>query len=140
MELDRAWEKYTGGPPIAYHDRIHVTLSGKGKLHLNRNTHRLLGKPLRVLLYFNRAKDTIGVRPAHDRLAEAFPVREFGQYSYAVYIGSFCRHFGIKLTSTERFIHPEISSEGLLTLNLAETVTVGGWQRRPKPNAEARTK
>jgi hypothetical protein len=129
MELDREWEKYTGGPFVAYHDRVHVTLSERGKLLLNRNTYRLLGNPKRVLLYFNRAKDTIGVRPAHERLAEAFPVRELGE-SFVVYIGTFCRHYGIRLTTTERFTHPELTAEGLLTLNLSNTVTVSRGPRK----------
>ena len=129
--MDREWEKYTGGPFVAFQDRIHVTLSGKGKLLLNRNTHRLLGKPQRVLLFFNRKKDTIGVRPAHERLAEAFPVHETGD-SFVVYTGNFCRHFGIRLSTTERFILPEITNDGLLVLDLANTVTVGGWRRKQK--------
>lgn len=131
MELDREWEKYAGGPFVPYNERIHVTLGDRGKLLLNRNTHRLLGSPKRVLLYFNRAKHTIGVRPAHERLAEALPVREMNE-SFVIYAGAFCRHFGIRLTTTERFTHPEFTPEGLLTLNLSETVTIGGWQRKQK--------
>ncbi len=129
MNLDREWEKFDGGPFVPFADRMYVTLSGKGKLLLNRKTHAVIGKPERVLLYFNRKKDTIGIRPAHERLAEAFPVRETGG-SLIVYCGTFCRHFGIKLSTTEKFIAPDISPEGLLVLDLSNTVTVGGYKRK----------
>ena len=95
----------------------------------------MLGKPQRVLLYFNRKKDTIGIRPAHERLAEAFPVRETGG-SYVVYCGVFLCHFGIKLSATEKFTGADINNQGILELNLANTVTVGGFKRKLRQNRE----
>lgn len=135
MELDRDWEKFNGAPFIPFADRIHVTLSGKGKLLLNRKAHAIIGKPQRVLLYFNRKNDKIGVRPAHDRLETAFPVREAGE-SFVVYIGNFCRHFGIRLTTIEKFVHPDLSDDGVLVLDLSNTITVSGYQRKRRPSAE----
>lgn len=129
MNIDTDWEKFDGGPFVPFADRMYVTLSGKGKLLLNRKAHAAIGKPERVLLYFNRKKDTIGIRPAHDRLAEAFPVRETGG-SRVVYCGVFLRHFGIKLSSTEKFVAPDLSADGLLVLDLSKTVTVGGYARK----------
>src|SRR5688572_9675936 len=123
MEIDREWEKFSGGPFVPYSERLYVTLSGRGKLLMNRKTFELIGKPQRVLFYFNRKKDSIGIRPAHERLGEAFPVRESGG-SYVFYVGSFLRHFGIRLMSTEKFVAPDINSDGLLTLDLSQTVTV----------------
>jgi len=131
VEIDREWEKFSGGPFVPYSDRVYVTLSRKGKLHINVKTYELIGKPQRVLLYFNRKKDTIGIRPAHDRLAEAFPIRRNGT-SYCFYIAGFMRHFGIKLTTTEKFIAPDINDQGLLTLDLSQTITVGGYNRKKR--------
>ena len=135
MNLDREWEKFTGGPFVAFQDRIHVTLDGKGKLLLNRNVHRLLGKPEAVMLYFNRKKDTIGISPAHARLAEAFPVRPSGE-SFVIYVGTFCRHFGIRLTTTEKFVRPDFDNDGILILELANTVTVSGYRSKRRQNRE----
>ena len=129
MEIDKDWEKFAGGPFVPFSERIYVTLTGKGKLLFNRKAHEVIGKPKRVLLYFNRKKDTIGIRPVHDRLAEAFPVRETGG-SRVVYCGSFLRHFGIKLAGTEKFVGADINNQGMLELNLSTTVTVGGWRRK----------
>ena len=135
MEIDREWEKFSGGPFVPYSDCLYVTLSRKGKLHINRKTYELIGKPQRVLLYFNRKKDMIGIRPAHERLAEAFPIRENG-HSFCFYVGSFLRHYGIKLTTTEKFIAPDINSEGLLTLDLSQTITVGGYARKKRRSSK----
>lgn len=126
---------YKGGPFVAFTDRIYITLSEKGKLLLNRNAHALIGKPQCVLLYYNRRKDTIGVRAADYRLAEAFPVHETGE-SAVVYAGNFCRHFGIKLSGTKKFILPEVTDEGILVLDLSSTVSVGGWRRKTKDHAK----
>ena len=131
MNIDTDWEKFTGTPFVAFNDRIYVTLSGKGKLLLNRKAHAIIGKPERVLLYFNRKKETIGIRPAHERLADAFPIREAGG-SHVVYIAHFLRHYGIKLSTTEKFIAPDISSDGLLVLDLTNTITVSGFKRQKK--------
>ncbi|MEQ1643119.1 MAG: hypothetical protein ABL959_06720 [Pyrinomonadaceae bacterium] len=131
MEIDREWEKFTGGPFVPHSERLYVTLSGKGKLLLNRKAYSVIGNPKRVLLYFNRKTDSIGIRPAHERLAEAFPARVTGG-SVVFYVGSFLRHFGIKLQSTEKFVAPDLDANGLLRLDLSNTITVGGWQRRIK--------
>ena len=40
-----------------------------------------------------------------------------------------CRHYGISVPNTERFLRPDITSDGILILNLRETVTVGGIKR-----------
>lgn len=73
----------------------------------------------------------IGIRPAHDRLAEAFPVRETGE-SFVFYIGNFLRHFGIKLSTTEKFVAPDITNDGILVLDLTNTVTVSGFKRKQR--------
>lgn len=43
MNIDKDWEKYTGGPFVAFADRMYVTLSGKGKLLLNRKAYATIG-------------------------------------------------------------------------------------------------
>lgn len=131
MNIDTDWEKFNGGPFVTYAERMYVALNSKGRLLLNRKAHASIGKPQRVQLFFNRKKDTIGIRPAHERLADAFPVRDNGG-SFVVYIGNFCRHFGIKLSTTEKFIAPDIGPDGILVLDLSKTVTVSGYTRKRK--------
>jgi hypothetical protein len=136
MEIDREWDKFTGGPFVAFGERMYVTLDGRGRLLLNRKAFETIGKPQRVLLYFNRNKDTIGVRPAHDRLAEAFPVRR-NSVSFVVYCGTFLRHYGIRLDSTEKFNRPDLNKYGMLELNLGHTTTVSGKRRKRRNDVTA---
>lgn len=132
MELDREWEKFRGGPLAASRDRLHVTMNRSGRIYMNANTHRLLGRPAAVNLYFNRAKDSIALAPAPSpRVPEVFPVTEM-RTGHIVHASSFCRHFGIKLEKTARFAHADINEKGILILNLSSIVTVGGMKRPRK--------
>ena len=123
MTLDREWEKFNGGPNVPNRERIHITINKTGLIYINNNAHRLLGCPEAVQLFFNRSKDVIAVKPAHARLPDAFPVKEKSGY-YIVHSSPFCRHFGIRLTTTEKFVQPDIDKDGILMLDLKTTVTV----------------
>ena len=37
----------------------------------------------------------------------------------------FCRHFGIQLDTTQKFVAPKIRNDGKLVLDLSNTVNVG---------------
>lgn len=54
---------------------------------------------------------------------EAFPVKRKTSVGWRVNASPFCKHFGIRIDSTERFTNPEIR-DGRLILNLGETVTI----------------
>jgi hypothetical protein len=129
MKLDREWEKFNGGPTQSLRDRLHVTLSKKGIILMNRNAHRLIGKPEGVNLYYHRKTDTIAIEPAHARLPLVFPVKERFNY-LLIHALPFCKHFGIRVDSTQAFVRPDISEHGMLMLDLSNTVTVGGWRRK----------
>jgi hypothetical protein len=134
--LDRKYERFSGGPTKPPAERVHVTLSYKGRILLNRNAYRLLREPEAVFLYFNRTNDTIAIEPTRPKLPGAFPVLPKPSY-WVVNASPFCRHFGIKLTTTEKFIQPEIEG-GNLILKLNETVTVSGMRKSRKRRPETR--
>ena len=129
MTLDREWEKFSGGPNKPNRDRIHITINKTGLIYINGNGHRMLGRPEAVQLFFNRPKDKIALKPAHARLSDAFPVKEKSGY-YLVHASPFCRHYGIKFGTTEKFVLPDIDDDGILHLDLTRTVTVSG--KNPK--------
>ena len=131
--MDRKFEKFLGGPTQSTHDRIYVSISRTNVITINQNCYRLLGKPPAVYLYFSRSDDTIAVEPVHSyRLPAAFPVKEFGQKTtWHINASPFCKHFGIRLDTTERFIHPDLR-DGALQLKLTETVSVPQNRRRKK--------
>lgn len=128
--LTRDFERFQGGPMLPSNTRLHVTINHKYTLYLNTSTHRLLGKPEAVYLYFSREKDMIVLEPTSPRMPQAFPVRQ-RQSSFLIHATPFCRHFGIRLDTTLRFIMPDIQS-GRLMLRLSDTVVVTKRPRRKK--------
>ena len=123
------WETFRAGPTRSIRDRVHVTISDKGVILLNRNAHKMLGSPEAAVLLFNKADGKIGINPAHAQLAEAFPVREKHGY-WIINAAPFCRYFGINVVRTEAFVRPEVDPQGILRLDLATTVSVAGRKRK----------
>ena len=123
MEMDRDFEKFLAGPTLAAAKRLNVTISRHNVLGLNNNVYRLMGKPEAVCLYYSRSRDVIGILPVSPRMNEAFPVKPHGRSSWRINAAPFCRHFGIRVDSTFRFVDPEIQGVKLL-LKLSHVVSV----------------
>jgi len=118
---DRDLEKFCGGPNTPAQFRMRVTLNKSNVLSFNQRTFDELGHPPAVYLYFSRVRDLIVVEPVSSiNLPAAFPVLEKGFSGYRVNVAPFCRHFGIRLDTSTRFVDPEING-GKLELKLAET-------------------
>ena len=121
MEMERDFEKFLAGPTPPATKRLHVTLNRNSVLSLNNNVYQKLGKPEAVCLYYSRTRDTIGILPVSPRMSEAFPVKPHLKTGWRISIAPFCRHFGIRVDSTLRFVDPEIQGVKLL-LKLSHTV------------------
>jgi hypothetical protein len=130
--LERNFEKFHGGPAarLGQMAEPRVTINRRSLIYLNRKAYELLGSPKAVALYYSREDDSIAIEPAYPRFAENFPVIS-KQEGYSIHASSFCRHYGISVPKTERFIRPDFINEGALILNLRQTVTVG-FQRAQK--------
>jgi len=123
------WEKFRGGQTLPNNERVHATIGKTGIIFINKNLHRLWGKPAAVYLYFNRAKDQIALEPTSPRLPEAFHVKEKNG-GWFIHASPFCRHFGIKLDTTHMFARPDLSDDGKLLLDLSNLVKIGGIKRK----------
>ncbi|MFT3742809.1 MAG: hypothetical protein QM785_00815 [Pyrinomonadaceae bacterium] len=132
--LDRHCEKFMGGPSVAYSERLHATIDARGKIFVNGKLHQMMGSPEAVCLYFNRPRNMIILEPA-DNLSSTDAFRLKPQThggSRVLYANPFCKHFGIRIPTTERFIHPTTDATGRLYLKLTETVTISRTQKRRK--------
>jgi hypothetical protein len=118
------WETYKGGPTPERDKNVHITLSAKGVILLNRTAYKLLGSPRAVCLYFNKANSKIGISSAHPEIAWAFHIRDKVTY-FLINAMPFCRHYGIRVEKTQQFVRPDIDNDGILHLDLTTTVTVG---------------
>lgn len=126
-------EKFMAGPTLSTHDRLHVTINRGGLIRLNENCYRLLGKPPAVYLYYSTDDSVIALEPVHAfRMPAAFPVKTTTS-GWRIQASPLCKHYGIRIDTTERFINPEFSSDGQrLLLKLTETVTVKQMRGRKK--------
>lgn len=134
--MDRDLERFRGGPTKPAQDRIRVTINKANVISFNKNTHRHLGRPPAVRLYFSRTRDLIVIEPVHSpNMPESFPVLEKSSSGWRINAAPFCRHFGIRLDTTLQFIDPEIRDQGL-HLKLSETVSVAQVRRKPKKSPD----
>ena len=125
------WEKFTGGPVKPPGLRMHATIARGGRIHLNANLFKRLGKPEAVWLFFNRRTQQIAVQSTSIRMPEAFPVGTLHNKSTRyISASSFCTHFGIRIRQTHRFTDPHFSADGKLILDLNKTVIVSRTQKR----------
>src|SRR5688572_1261922 len=112
---DREFEKFLGGPTPRKDDRVYVTIDKRYVISLNKNLYQLLGKPAAVYLHYSRMNDVIAVEPMDNpRLPAAFPLSERSGGGWRINASPFCKHFGIRLDPTERFIHPDLRDGKLL--------------------------
>jgi len=130
MALDRKWEKFRGGPLSRTAPDVRVTLNRKGLFFMNALMYTAMGRPKAVAFYYSREDDAIAIEPAYERFAEHFQVVK-KQTGWAIHASTFCRHHKIHVPETERFLRPDLTKEGILILNLKETVNVAGRGRGP---------
>ena len=122
--LERDYEKFRGGANKPTSERVHVTLSPRGVIAINKKCFAMLGKPPAVYLYYSREKDNIAIEPVSSPLlADAFPVQQKKDTGWIIRASPFCRNFRIRVDSTTKFIDPEVR-DGKLILKLSETVSV----------------
>jgi hypothetical protein len=124
-------EKFMGGPTPSSRERIHVTINKGGLIRLNENCYRRLGKPEAVYLYYSKEDGVIALEPVHSfRMPMAFPLKPTS-CGRRIQASPLCKHYGIRIDSTERFINPEFSPDGKkLLLKLTDTVTVRQTRKR----------
>ncbi len=131
--LDRQCEKFLGGPTVPYTERVHVTIKSGGAIFLNQKAHKMMGRPMAVYLYYNRPKDMIILEPTQAVTGNAaFLLKDAGHSARLIYANPFCKHFGIKINGTLRFLDPSVDAVSRMYLKLNETVTVTRGPRKKK--------
>ena len=127
-------EKFMGGPTPPPEKRVHVTINKQNLIGLNEKCYEMLGKPQAVYLYYSREDSVIAIEPVHSfRMPAAFPVKAKGNGGWRINAAPFCKHYNIRTDTTERFISPELSSDGKqLLLKLTETVTIKNFRVKKK--------
>ncbi len=120
--MKRKWEQCPHGEAGTRWSSLYVTMNTKGYLSLSRFTFEKMGEPETALLLYDRANNTIGILPASRLTRDAFPVsRKSDRGGRVIYALRLLQEFGIKITHSIRFMHPEFDEDGILMLDLNDT-------------------
>jgi len=127
------WKEFDAGPIASMRNRIRVTLSPQGKILLNRLAFQALDQTQAVVLLFDESDRTIGLKPADPTRKNAFAVKQWDRFhNRTILAASFCRHYNLLPTRTILFNNAEVDNDGVLRLELRETIAIGGT-RKPRP-------
>ena len=122
---DNGFEKFYGGPTQSPNGRVYVSINKESVIGLNRNCYNLLGQPASVYLYYSRKDQPIAIAPLTSaREPDSFPVKPKTSVGWRINALPFCRFFGIRTETTERFVSPEVAPDGKLLLDLSNTITI----------------
>jgi hypothetical protein len=122
----RRWQEYQSVRTGINDGRIHVTVNPRGNIYLGRRALEALNSPEAVVLLFDPGSKTIGVRraAADRRNAHLLKTKDTRGRGKMVYAAEFLRFYGISVTETLVFEMPELDEDGILVLNLSETMVI----------------
>lgn len=129
MSLHGNWVKFKGIKKERGFNRHHITINHNGQIHVGRQAHIDLGRPRAVLLYFEPLLNKIAVEPTDPRSHGSVPLieKEFG--AYYIPAKQFVRENRIAVAGTEAFVKPEINHNGIMILDLTQTIRVSRGRR-----------
>lgn len=124
------WTKFEGHPNGKSKEKARITLSPRRFFALNGHAFNAIGSPSAVEFYFDENERKIGMLPCDPFKKNAFAVRkEKGKDFHVIYAGAFLTHFSLKSARTILFNEPDITSNGMLVLDLKNTINVGRGSR-----------
>ena len=96
------WEEFLVGPGGAGSE-LHVTLSRKGEILVGANAFEKMGSPEAAVLLFDRVNSLIGLRPAHPKTPNSYPLKAKTNCRHRIARASrFCRHHRIRVDGPSR--------------------------------------
>ena len=143
MTLNRNWVKFNGIRKERGFNRHHITINHNGQIHIGRHAHLDLGRPQAVTLYYEPREAKIALQPTDPRTPGSVPLiaKTFG--AYYIPAKQFCREDRIGIAGTEAFVKPDINHNGILILDLNETLRVSrgrnpgnGWKPDPRDGSD----
>ena len=128
--MNEKWEKFNGRPfGNSASKEVRVTLNKNSYLQLNRHAYDALGQPAAVELFYEGNRRAIGVKPTDLCRTNAFPVRNSASRHKRICAAAFCHHYRIRLASTMLFQNVEMGRDGMMVLDLMNTVKVSRGAR-----------
>lgn len=121
----RYWTKFNGRPNHSSRGKMRVTINWKRTIMLNQMAYEAIGRPMAVELLFDQMFGRIGIKPIRPDAPNAFPVKPVLKGTYRrINAAPFCLHFELKIEKTLMFTAPIVDPNGVLELDLSQTMPV----------------
>jgi hypothetical protein len=132
VNVPRRWEECPRESRESRWASLYATINHEGDIVISRRTHEIMGSPDSYLLLYDRERDVIGMRPARLEVERnAYPARLRGRHGGRRIRGyRLCREFGINIYETRRFHHCQLDNNGVLILDLKDTVPARNETRK----------
>ncbi|MBP9664539.1 MAG: hypothetical protein KBD94_07940 [Pyrinomonadaceae bacterium] len=119
------WEVFQGRPNGVDRSAPRVTLGPKGIFLLNAVAVEALGSPEAVELMFDKGRGMVGFRAVDRGRQNAFPlVKKKGMAHWTLRAAPFCVHYGLKAERTMLFNEVELTRDGAIAFDIANSVRV----------------
>ena len=117
--MRRDWKEIPRNDRRAQWAGIYVTMNCKGTIVMNRAAYERMGAPTAFNLLYDSANNTIGLKPTHKNMQNAYPAAKSGRHggqkiaAYRLLV-----ECNLNIKDTLEFPDAEIDHDGILVLNL----------------------
>lgn len=131
----REWIEFDDGPVTADADENYASMNQVGDIVVNAHAYDEMGRPEAVMLLFDPATDTIGLKPTSRMMPNAFAVRKKNGYGHRrIGANRFAKRHDIRLDGTVRFrtatVEDGIFVMSLRDIQLIKRISANPGQRR----------
>jgi len=125
------WDEFKETAARRLPERLYATISPRGDFVVNLKTYIRMNEPEAVVLLYDSDTRTIGVRPSRLDVPNAILVHtRHARYNRVFRSRKFLAKYGIEIKQTIQFPTAEIDTDGVLILNLKESVLATHMPRK----------
>jgi hypothetical protein len=136
--MKRNWAEIPRGDKRAQWAGIYVTMNSKGMIVMNRAAHERMDLPTAFLLLYDRANNTIGLKPTSVSMRNGYPAHKSGRHGgRRVSAYRLLKEHGLVVKETLEFPDAEIDEDGILVLNLRTAKISNRALRHPRRRKNA---
>ena len=120
--MQRNWEEGKREPKGPARVGHYTTINAASVIVINRYTFESLGSPKAVLISFDRANATLGLKSVHPEADNAYPLKPCCKNGgKLIRAAQAANQFGIRPSGVVRFNNPIIDEYGFLLLDMRNT-------------------
>ena len=117
------WDEFKETAPRRLYEKLYATINPRGDFVVSLKTYIRMNEPEAVVLLYDSDTRTIGVRPSRLNVPNAITVHvRHARYNRVFRSRKFLAKHNIQIKQTVQFPTAEIDTDGVLILNLKESV------------------